>query len=298
MGIIGSTRPSRPDGGCDVGGGRSAPRAAIKDRSFVITTRAVNTEGGSRFLCVWSDIVTFDPEEDTVPDLGTDGEIRRKEIVDTYDVAALTDHPVFADAAETVAAIAGTDQGYVALMDDDTQWMVGFIGDFSRRVERRYTLCNHTVAEGQPIIVEDARVDERFGGLPIVVDDQKVVFYAGIPLVVDGVAVGTLCATAPEPKAMEDARRAEMLSVSRHIERFLATCVRYPEGARPREIVAGVARSALGAVYSRWQQIPASVDRKMLSVEKQADAVYNQLVEDEELPEAYQFSEIGDVGSS
>ncbi|WP_242665262.1 PP2C family protein-serine/threonine phosphatase [Nocardioides sp. PD653-B2] len=67
---------------------------------------------------------------------------------------------------------------------------------------REETFCDRTVAGGRPMVVEDAREDDRFAGLPIVVGGVR--FYAGAPLQdAGGNLVGTLCLFDDQPGSLD-----------------------------------------------------------------------------------------------
>lgn len=56
-----------------------------------------------------------------------------------------------------------------------------------------------------PLIVEDARQDERFQHNPLVTGDPHIVFYAGEPLVdEDGLALGSLCVIDSQVRQLDE----------------------------------------------------------------------------------------------
>jgi hypothetical protein len=106
----------------------------------------------------------------------------------------------------------------------------------------------------------------------------------------DEVPVGTLCATSTETGTIDSRQKAEMIDVARHLERFLEVYYRYPEGSAEREIMSFATRAAIDSIYSRSEDIPPSVNRKMIGIESQIDGLYEKLGEVLDLPETYQFS--------
>ncbi|MDY1005612.1 GAF domain-containing SpoIIE family protein phosphatase [Curtobacterium sp. CFBP9011] len=89
----------------------------------------------------------------------------------------------------------------------------------------RDTFCGRTLHQDGPVVVADARDDQRFSDLPMVNDDPNVRFYAGVPLHVgaDATKVGTLCLIDPEPRTLtaDDVVLLQELAV--WAERELAT---------------------------------------------------------------------------
>ncbi len=73
------------------------------------------------------------------------------------------------------------------------------LGTPGETVERGLTFCTWTVQDpDRPLLVADARLDERFATNPFVTDGT-IRSYAGFPLVAEGHAIGTLCVHDPEP---------------------------------------------------------------------------------------------------
>jgi hypothetical protein len=94
----------------------------------------------------------------------------------------------------------------VTLIDVDRQFFKSTVGmgDMSTPEERQtpldQSICQYTVADGAPLILEDARNDPVFKNHPVV-RSGAVVAYLGIPLVGhDGQAIGTLCVFDAKPR--------------------------------------------------------------------------------------------------
>ncbi|UUO03404.1 GAF domain-containing protein [Mycolicibacterium novocastrense] len=107
----------------------------------------------------------------------------------------------------TSAAADALDAPYalVSLVDADRQFFKSAVGQESAAPEDRQTplersVCQYAVANGAPLILEDARIDPIFKQHPAV-QDGTVVAYLGIPLMDDaGNAVGTLCVYDTKPR--------------------------------------------------------------------------------------------------
>lgn len=93
----------------------------------------------------------------------------------------------------------------VSLVDSDRQFFKSAAGlDIGSPEERQTPLeksvCQYAVANGAPLILEDARADPIFKNHPAV-RDGTVVAYLGIPLVDQhGNAIGTLCVFDTKPR--------------------------------------------------------------------------------------------------
>lgn len=118
--------------------------------------------------------------------------------VDTLKRYALLDSLPEADydaITQLAAYICQTPVSLISLVDADRQWFKSNHGLSFRETPRQFSFCAHNIIDpSTPMIVEDARQDERFAHNPLVTGDPHIVFYAGVPLVdADGVALGSLC---------------------------------------------------------------------------------------------------------
>ncbi|MHA0286135.1 GAF domain-containing protein [Mycobacterium sp. C3-094] len=93
----------------------------------------------------------------------------------------------------------------VSLVDVDRQFFKSAAGMEMRTPEERQTplersLCQYAVANGQALVLEDARLDPVFKNHPAV-QDGTVVAYLGIPLTdTHGNSIGTLCVYDDKPR--------------------------------------------------------------------------------------------------
>lgn len=98
---------------------------------------------------------------------------------------------------------------YIALLDDDRQWFKSSCGLDVSETPRDVSFCSHTINGHAPVVVPDARADERFCDLPIVTGEPLIRFYAGYPLSVPRqLNVGTLCLADQRPRQFDDSKIA------------------------------------------------------------------------------------------
>jgi len=82
----------------------------------------------------------------------------------------------------------------IAFMDADRNWFNSCSIDLGyRESPRKISFCGHTLLQPNIFEIPDTHLDERFADNPLVQAGAKVRYYAGVPLVVKGRAVGTLC---------------------------------------------------------------------------------------------------------
>ncbi len=100
--------------------------------------------------------------------------------------------PVFGAVARLACLHSGCPMGAISLMDADRQWFVASVGLSSREMPRDSSFCAHSICSADGLEVHDAARDPRFSNHPVVVGEPPVVFYAGVPLRVDGQPIGTV----------------------------------------------------------------------------------------------------------
>jgi GAF domain-containing protein len=91
-----------------------------------------------------------------------------------------------------------------SLVDEDRQWFKSCLGLNAKETPRDAAFCAHVVYSREPMIVPDAFQDVRFADNPVVIDEPRIRFYAGYPLMLDdGSCIGTLCLLDTRPRTLE-----------------------------------------------------------------------------------------------
>ncbi len=111
---------------------------------------------------------------------------------------------------------------YIALIDSDRQWFKAKIGLQVIQTPRSSSFCGHTILRKEPLIIEDAILDERFHDNPMVVGEPFIRFYAGFPLASeDGYNIGTLCIADKAPRKLTERDMRILKLISEIAERGL-----------------------------------------------------------------------------
>src|SRR6476661_6833359 len=98
----------------------------------------------------------------------------------------------------------------VSLVSDDRQFFKSCIGvaepwASERETPLSHSFCQHAVASGEPLVIEDAR-EAPLVRENLAVSDLDVIAYAGVPLKTsDGAVLGTFCAIDHAPRVWTEA---------------------------------------------------------------------------------------------
>ena len=116
----------------------------------------------------------------------------------------------FDEIASAASAACDTPVALVSLIDRDRQWFKAKVGTDITETPVEAAICSHTLAHGGELVIPDLTTDPRTAANPLVTGDPWVRFYAGVPIVIDGQAVGTVCVldVAPREGLTQPQRRA------------------------------------------------------------------------------------------
>ena len=102
------------------------------------------------------------------------------------------------------AALFNVPMALISLVDENRQWFKSCLGSNAKETPRDAAFCAHVIYSRKPMIVPDAFQDPRFADNPLVINDPRIRFYAGYPLILDnGSCIGTLCLLDTRPRTLE-----------------------------------------------------------------------------------------------
>ena len=115
----------------------------------------------------------------------------------------------------------------MSLVDADKQWFKSKCGFETQETSKDVSCCAHAIISPEPLIIEDALLDERFKSNPLLVEEPQIRLYAGFLLQTPkDQRMGILCVIDRKPGHLSDKQHQVIESLSRKVVSFLELCKR------------------------------------------------------------------------
>jgi len=98
----------------------------------------------------------------------------------------------------------GVEISTISLIDEHRQWFKSHVGLDPCETDREAAFCNHTILQDEIFEVCDAQLEPVFSANPLVTGPPFIRYYAGAPLMLEGVRLGALCLIDPAPRSPLD----------------------------------------------------------------------------------------------
>lgn len=143
--------------------------------------------------------------------------LHRLQILDTEAETAYDDITLLA------SHVCNTPISLMSLVDENRQWFKSKVGLDASETPREQAFCAHAILKpDEMMIVPDASADDRFRDNPLVIDEPRIRFYAGVPLTTpSGHALGALCVIDSKPRQLDDAEMRALRALGRQVMRQL-----------------------------------------------------------------------------
>lgn len=124
-----------------------------------------------------------------------ENESNRLKALQSYQILDTLPEEEYNEITQLAAIICDTPISMISLIDHKRQFIKASVGMEIGDTDRDIAFCSHSILNPDDImIVPDSRHDERFHDNPFVIEEPKIIFYAGVPLVTsEGDALGALC---------------------------------------------------------------------------------------------------------
>lgn len=145
-------------------------------------------------------------------------EVERLATLREYAILDTPAERAFDDLTALASSIIGTPIALVSLIDSGRQWFKSRVGLEPEETPRETAFCAHAILDSRTFVVEDATLDPRFSGNPLVVGDAGIRFYAGAPLETPGGhRLGTLCVIDRQPRTLSAKDEESLRIIARQV---------------------------------------------------------------------------------
>jgi two-component system sensor histidine kinase/response regulator len=148
-------------------------------------------------------------------------EARRLQILHELDVLDTQPDAVLDGLVRSAAQLLDCPVALVCLLDEHRQWFMARHGLDITETPREQAICAHTILQEGLLEVPHVLLDPRFSDNPLVTGEPHIGFYAGVPLVVDGERMGTLCVLDHRPREITEVQRDHLRNLARAAEYWL-----------------------------------------------------------------------------
>lgn len=140
-----------------------------------------------------------------VQDVVAPGDAARLRALDDYELLRRGERRDLRALVALAAQVCDVPMATLNLITVDEQHQIATVGFTGSVSDRADSMCSAVLDDDEPVILEDASLDDRFRDNPWVTGDAHVRFYATHQLITpDDIAIGTLCVFDSEPRAITE----------------------------------------------------------------------------------------------
>ena len=146
---------------------------------------------------------------------------RRLDLLRTLGLLASAPDPALDRLSRIAAAVTGAEIAMITFVAGDRQFIRSRVGTQATEVSVRESFCICTLEGPQLVEVGDAAQDVRFVDSPFVRGPQAIRSYAGVPVMFDGLVLGTVCVLDSRARTLSDDQRAILVDLAGMVESLL-----------------------------------------------------------------------------
>jgi signal transduction histidine kinase len=144
-------------------------------------------------------------------------EVQRLDAVKSYNILDTLPEIDYDNITKLVANICDVPISLISVLDDNRNFFKSHHGIPFNESPRDISFCGHAILQDEILIVEDARLDERFIDNPLVTD-LEAIFYAGMPLInPEGFNLGSICVFDRKPRVLDDSQIEALKILSQQV---------------------------------------------------------------------------------
>ena len=147
-----------------------------------------------------------------------DNEVQRIKAFCQYHILDTEPEAAFDEITKLAATICHAPIALVSLVDKERQWFKSKVGLEAPQTPRNVAFCSYTILIPDILVVPNALEDARFATNPLVTEDPKIRFYAGVPLITpEGYALGSLCVIDYVPRELREEQLEALKVLARQV---------------------------------------------------------------------------------
>lgn len=120
----------------------------------------------------------------------------------------------FDSIARLASVVCDAPLAMVSLVDGKRLWFKSVVGVETRSIDSHRSFCGQAANSKSLLAVGNARLDPRFANNGLVDGELGIQTYAGAPIVVNGVGVGTVCVLDRVPRQFTDRQTAALTDLA------------------------------------------------------------------------------------
>lgn len=140
-------------------------------------------------------------------------------VLHQYEVLDTIAEQEYQDIVTLASNICDVPISLISFVDCDRQWFKAKVGLDAQQTPRELAFCAYAIHDrSEVLVVPDAMKDERFADNDLVLQDPKIRFYAGAPIVTKGgQALGTLCVIDTKPRELSEKQLQILKCLARNV---------------------------------------------------------------------------------
>lgn len=143
------------------------------------------------------------------------GETERLALLHSLELLDTPAETAFDAITRLAAQITGRPIALIGLVDAERTWFKSRVGLDAAESPRDISFCGFAIAAEDVFEVPDSHADARFIANPLVTGAPHVRYYAGVPLRVGGLPMGTVCVVDHQPHRLDDGQRDALRELGR-----------------------------------------------------------------------------------
>lgn len=156
-----------------------------------------------------------------------ENEAARLQALREFEILDSSEEIEFDEIVALASQICESEISLISLIDESRQWFKAKVGLASDETSRDIAFCAHAIHNDNIMEVQDTHQDERFFDNPLVLNEPRIRFYAGMPLETQaGYRLGTLCVIDSKPKQLNEHQRYALRVLANQVIKLMELRIR------------------------------------------------------------------------